>query len=229
MAGVGRAPTVIVDPAEILPVNDIRAEKFKYKNLNFATVREWIDWLTRRNLIHNNYVCNACRIKMSLVKRTQTSDGFCCKCRLCGTAASIRTDSFFSRSNLALEQILTVVYGWSRDYSQKDIAHEANLRSGATHTIVDWCSFCREVCEQHLIDHPTVIGGLDENCQSKTVEIDESKFFHRKYHRGQWREGHWVFGGIERESGNCFLVEVPDRTRDTLTAIIERYICLLCC
>jgi hypothetical protein len=73
MAGVGRAPTVIVDPAEILPVNDIRAEKFNYKNLSSATVREWIDWLTRRNLIHSNYVCSACRIQMSLVKRTQTS------------------------------------------------------------------------------------------------------------------------------------------------------------
>jgi hypothetical protein len=24
------------------------------------------------------------------------------------------------------------------------------------------------------------------------VEIDESKFFRRKYHRGQWRAGHWV-------------------------------------
>jgi hypothetical protein len=111
-----------------------------------------------------------CRIQMSLVKRTQTSDGFRWKCRLCGTAASIRSDSFFFKE-------------WSRDYSQKDIAHEANLGAGATHTIIDWCSFCREVCEQHFIDHPTVIGDLDENCQSKTVEIDESKSFHRKYHR----------------------------------------------
>jgi hypothetical protein len=40
---------------------------------------------------------------------------------------------------------------------------------------------------------------------------------------GQWREGHWVFGGIERNSGKCFLVEVPDRTEATLLGIIERY------
>jgi hypothetical protein len=38
---------------------------------------------------------------------------------------------------------MTVVSRWPRDYSQKDIAHEANLGAGATHTIVDWCSFCQ--------------------------------------------------------------------------------------
>jgi hypothetical protein len=103
-----------------------------------------------------------------------------------------------------MEQIMTVVSRWPRDYSQKDIAHEANLGAGATHTIVDWCSFC----------------------QSKTVKIDKSKFFHRKYHRGQRRGGHWVFRGIERESSNCFLVEVPDRIRETVTIIgVEQYIC----
>ena len=52
---------------------------------------------------------------------------------------------------------------------------------------------------------------MNEDGTSVVVEIDETKFFHRKYHRGQWRPGHWVFGGIERGSGKCFLVEVPDR------------------
>jgi hypothetical protein len=66
-----------------------------------------------------------------------------------------------------------------------------------------------------------VIGGLNDDMTSKVVEIDESKFFHRKYHRGQWR--HWVFGGIERNTRKCFLVEVPDRTAETLSNLIQRY------
>ena len=56
------------------------------------------------------------------------------------------------------------------------------------------------------------------------VEIGKSKFYRRKYHRGQWRLGHWVFDGIKRNSERCFLVEVPDRTVKTLRTAIERWI-----
>ena len=56
---------------------------------------------------------------------------------------------------------------------------------------------------------------------NKTVEIDESKFGRRKYHRGHPVKNQWVFGGVERESGETFLVRVPDRTADTLMTIIR--------
>ena len=58
------------------------------------------------------------------------------------------------------------------------------------------------------MDNPAEIGGMDFDGNQLVVEIDESKFFHRKYHRGQWCPGHWVFGGVERGTGRCFLVEV---------------------
>jgi transposase-like protein len=64
-----------------------------------------------------------------------------------------------------------------------------------------------------------MIGGTD-----KIVEIDESKFGKRKYHRGHRVEGQWVFGGMERGSGKVFMVPVEDRTKDTLLAIIKDYI-----
>lgn len=44
-----------------------------------------------------------------------------------------------------------------------------------------------------------------------TVEIDESKFGKRKYHRGHAVDGTWVFGGYERGSGRVFMVPVEDR------------------
>ena len=52
------------------------------------------------------------------------------------------------------------------------------------------------------------------------MEIDESKFGKRKYHRGRRVDGVRVFGGIERES-RCFMVSVEDRTVATLIPIIN--------
>jgi hypothetical protein len=59
---------------------------------------------------------------------------------------------------------------------------------------------------------------------NKTVEIDESKYGRRKYHRGHPVKEQRVFGGVERESGKTFLFPVPDRTADTLKAVIVAWI-----
>ena len=94
----------------------------------------------------------------------------------------------------------------------------------APNTLADWANFCRDVCEVDLETNPSVIGGINADETPIVVEIDESKFFHRKYHRGQWRPGHWVFDGIERESRKCFLIEVPDRTAETLQNLVLQFI-----
>ena len=86
-------------------------------------------------------------------------------------------------------------------------------------TSIDWYNFVRDICAQYFIDHPSVIGG-----PGIEVEIDESKFGKRKYNRGRQVDGHWVFGGIERVSGECFLVEVQQRDANTLLPQIAQYI-----
>ena len=85
-------------------------------------------------------------------------------------------------------------------------------------TGVDWYNFLRDVCAQYFVDQPAIIGGLGVE-----VEIDESKFGKRKYNRGCYMEGHWVFGGTERITGNSFLVEVERRDAATLVPLMQRY------
>ena len=65
-----------------------------------------------------------------------------------------------------------------------------------------------------------MIGGQDVE-----VEIDESKFGKRKYNIGRHVEDHWVFGGVERITGECFLVEVEHHDATTLLPRIQQHIC----
>ena len=94
-------------------------------------------------------------------------------------------------------------------------------------SVIDWCNFLRGECETWLANkkkNPDELGGMDGNGDAVVMEIDESKYFHRKYHTGQWRDGHWIFGGIEHHTGKCFLIEVPDHSAATLQPLICRYI-----
>ena len=45
------------------------------------------------------------------------------------------------------------------------------------------------------------------------VEVDEAKFGKRKFSRGAYREGVWVLGGVDRESGQCFIIPFPGNAR----------------
>ena len=58
---------------------------------------------------------------------------------------------------------------------------------------MDWYNFVRDICEEYFLflAHPAVIGGPGVEVEIKI---------------GRVVDGHWVFGGIERGSRECFLV-----------------------
>jgi hypothetical protein len=88
------------------------------------------------------------------------------------------------------------------------VRHELDL---CRQTVVDWYNFSREVCTSILEKNSEKLGG-----PGKIVEIDESKFGKRKFHKGRRVDGVWLFGGIERETKRCFFTTVSERTRETL-------------
>ena len=97
--------------------------------------------------------------------------------------------------------------------SLKVIGQQCDIGSFTSRT--DWASFCREVCFDNAVPN----GG-----PGKIVEIYESKFGKRKYHRGHHIEGQWVLDGVERDTGACFMVPVEKRDRATLLPIIQDWI-----
>ncbi len=121
-----------------------------------------------------------------------------------------------------LPSILAFIYFWAKNFTLEDCAKEAGISCSSTRT--QWGIRCRSVCETWL-NHQggATIGGFklgaDGNLVAKVVEIDELGS-----NGGRVRPEKWVLGGIERETGNSILVEVPNRTRATLQETIQKYI-----
>ena len=116
---------------------------------------------------------------------------------------------------MTLEEILKLTYWWCQDLDQAQIKYELGL---AESTGADRDSFFREVCEITLLENSVRLGG-----EGKVVQIDESKFGKRKYHRGHHVEGQGVLCGIEQDR-KCFLVAVERRDEETLLSIIQQWI-----
>ena len=128
------------------------------------------------------------------------------------------TGTWFERSHLSISTVCQLNCLWLnvRYPRQSHICSEIRV---SVHTVVDWSSFCREVCIFWLSKESVVLGG-----PGVVVEIDEAKFGKRKYNRGRWLDGQWVFGGFERGSKKCVLVPVPSRGSDVLLEVIKQWI-----
>lgn len=107
-----------------------------------------------------------------------------------------------------LIQILGFVNFWVQNVNLEFIGQQLDINSKAT--LTKWSRFCREVLLNALTLSKEKLGGI-----GKIVEIDESKFGKRKYHRGRIVEGSWVFGAFERDTGRVFMITVDDRFKNS--------------
>jgi hypothetical protein len=155
----------IVNIQDLMAQLNIRAEVHRYQSLMFNETLDCIRWLAKRRLLRNSVLCQTCQIPMSFVRKMDLTDGYRWKCKT--------SDQYSDRLPFLWKPLITPTNGWAKGYAQKDIAREAKLGQHSTHTKVDWCAFCLDF--------------LNDDMTSKVIEIDESKFFHRKYHRGQGR------------------------------------------
>ncbi len=180
-------------------------------------------WLRTRGVLGDftGHDCDKCKAgTLRLVRDTSYKcDGKAWRCnnRKCNKKVSKRKGSWFDGSHLSIDQIVKLTYLWVHKCSEEFTMRECGIVG--EHTIVDWYSFCREVCVEVLQGESVPIGGPGE-----IVEIDESKFGKRKYNRGRRVDGVWVFGGIDRRTRECFLVPVENRKAETLIPLIKKWI-----
>lgn len=134
----------------------------------------------------------------------------------CRYSCSVNKGTWFEKVHLNSSANLLFINIFLRKYFCQ-VYCEENLGLSAN-SIVDWKIFCGEVCLDWVNNQPA-IGG-----PGVIVEIDESKFGRRKYHRGKVVKGIWVFGGIERVSKKRFVVEVDKRDEETLISLCLKFI-----
>ena len=82
-----------------------------------------------------------------------------------------------------------------------------------------WRNFMRDICAEYFMQNPMMIGG-----PGVVVQIDESMFVRRKHNVGRPVGVQWVFGGIDCNTKEGFLVSVPRRDAATLIPILTRYV-----
>ncbi len=204
---------------------DTRSTRLTYDALliNVLSSREvTLNWLKELRLIASEQMCAVCSAPMLWTSCTDRLDAFRWECRRSvdgkrhKSVKSIRHNSWFAQSNLSIYEIIKFTYWWSAGLMQDQIRNQMSL---ATHTVVDWDMFCRETCSVAVYEDREILGG-----EGKIVQIDESKIGKRKYHRGHYVEGQWVFGGVEVGSRKSFIVCVEDRTEATLLSHIKEWI-----
>lgn len=187
------SPTFITDHANILPLDEVfgELENITHRQLVEQMHDNPLEWFAKYGLISNRVRCPECQTFCHLMNSNERGDGKIWRCEEGHYKQSIRKDSFFEGSHLTLVQLIDFIYFWSKRMFLKDIKEEVDISSWTT--AVDWANFIRDVCGLWCFDQQEQIGGIGQ-----VVEIDESKWMHRKYHRGEWHEGIWVFGGVER-------------------------------
>ncbi|CEF61368.1 Transposase, ISXO2-like domain-containing protein [Strongyloides ratti] len=84
-------------------------------------------------------------------------------------------------------------------------------------TTVDWNSLLGEVCLFMKKKDKNKNGG-----KGLTVEVDKTLFARRKNHAGRMLGQQWCFGEICRETKECFVEPVADRTSETLMEVLKR-------
>jgi len=165
------------------------------------------------------------------------SADFKCHQKNCKTKFNIRKKTLFENTKLKRHPVFLLMYTFTQFLTYDKVIAEASdipdfefypdtnephiqtvYKKVGRSTVAKYFTQFRAWICMWALEHysETKIGG-----EGMTIEIDESKFGKRKYHRGRLRarRDSWVLGGLCRETGDIFLVECPGNKRDRATLI----------
>lgn len=183
---------------------------------------EFVQWLQDKKLVASNYQCPICKRQMVLTEESTQRDGFTWKCSPADgikhtTKRALRSGTWFEHSNFSLQDVLLLTYFWYREYPHRTVQYE--MQTTSAKVILDWYNFCKGACVDILLHRRSTVGG-----HGIKVELYESKFWKRNHSDDHKVVNYWIFCGLERDSTNCFLATVVDRTPKTIMNLLKQYV-----
>lgn len=140
-----------------------------------------------------------------------------CYWKFCKFEEGIFKGTIFEESRISYSKVLKIMRYW---FSKVPHVSISELLSTNKNTISDYLKKPEQIIDEKYYDSLGVIGG-----PNVIVEIDESKFGKRKYHRGHRVDGCWVLGMVERTiERRIVVVIVENRKEETLVVVLKRYI-----
>ena len=135
------------------------------------------------------------------------------RCGTCRRRCSIFGDTFFENVKLPIGHVIIMGYLWVQGASLRVI----ETLIGCSHeTACQYKRHFEELVSYMVQDQKQKIGGPEI-----IVEMDESKFGHRKYNRGHRVDSPWVVGGVERTPERRMFAEtVTSRDGELLATVI---------
>jgi transposase-like protein len=165
----------------------------------------------KRYIFGKNHKCKTCGSRCIWNKKSEFQ--LRCTWMHCKRKFSALEGSIAYKSKLKLDKILEVIYLWCMDANTSLIC--SIIQISKTTISLLYKKMNKHLTNSYYRQLPK-LGG-----ENTIVEIDESKFGKRKYHRGHSVEGVWVFGMVEKTTQRKILLfPVERRNADTLLRLI---------
>ncbi len=140
-----------------------------------------------------------------------------CSWSKCRFEESIYNRTIFEEARIEYVTILKIIRYW---FSKVPNSSIAELLGIDPQCVTSYLKKASKMVETKYYNSLQMIGG-----PGIVVEVDESKFGKRKYHRGHRVDGCWVLGMVERTNERRLVcVVVPNRTSQELILTMKKYI-----
>ena len=166
-----------------------------------------ISYLFEECGMKSKHICDKCGDDMYFEKQTRLR----CRNYKCRSSKSLWEGTAMGNSHIALNEFLRICYLW---LAPTCVTAIQTITGHSTTTIDRIVDKIEEFIGEDIVSEKVGGPGIE-------VEIDESKFGKRKYHRGKHVEGVWVVGMVERTpERRIALVPVSSRDADIIATLI---------